>query len=86
MLSSRQLTPQQLQNFPALPPPPGVQPNFVNSPSHEPTITVLDAVSFSLVLVAVGVRIFVRARITKIWGWDDCKSFMASEGFPSRLT
>lgn len=63
-----------LTNMPAAAPPPGVKSNFVNPPSLAPTITVLDGIFISLMLVAVAVRVFVRVRGTKAWGWDDCKS------------
>lgn len=73
-----QLTPQQWQNAPASPPPPGVLSNFIDPPSHRPEIIALEGVFLSLMLMAVAVRIFVRLRVIKTWGWDDCKisSFM----------
>ena len=71
---------QQLENAPALRPPPGVQPNYVNPPSYESKILALECVFLPLMLIAVGVRIFVRSRMTKIWGWDDCKDTIPPNG------
>ncbi len=71
MLSLRQAS---LQTATVLPPPPGVRPNFVDPPSYETAIIALESVFLTLTLVAVGVRIFVRSQVTKIWGWDDCES------------
>jgi hypothetical protein len=65
---------QLLKNAPASPPPPGVRSNFLNPPSWETRIIALEGAFLSLMLLAVGVRIFVRTRINKVWGWDDCKS------------
>lgn len=65
-----------IEDIPALAPPPGVQPNFVNPPSYQHKIIILEGVFVPLMLLAVFVRIFVRARITRMVGWDDCKSGM----------
>ncbi len=68
-----ELKPQQLHNAPASPPPPGVLPNFVDPPSHKPEIITLEGLFLSLMLMAVGVRVFVRFRVIKMWAWGDCK-------------
>lgn len=73
MSSSPANSAQQLQNAPALKPPPGVRPNFVNPPSYESTIVALEGVFLALMLIALSVRVYVRTRITKSIGWDDCK-------------
>ena len=72
MASSQQLSPEQLQNEPALQPPPGVIPNFVDPPGYDASIRALEGVFMALMLIALGVRICVRVKITRVWGWDDC--------------
>lgn len=72
MASSPQISPQQLQNEPALPPPPGVLPNFINPPSFSTSVDALEGVFVTLMLIALGIRIYVRTKITRVWGWDDC--------------
>lgn len=62
-----------LREYPALRPPPGVMSNFVNPPSYEQTLTVMEGVLVPLMLLAVLVRLYVRAKITRTWGWDDCE-------------
>ena len=62
-----------IQDIPALAPPQGVRPNFVNPPSREHELIILEGIFVPLMLLFVSMRLFVRARITKKWGWDDCK-------------
>ncbi|ERF77190.1 hypothetical protein EPUS_06470 [Endocarpon pusillum Z07020] len=81
-----QLTPQQWQNAPASPPPPGVLSNFVDPPSHKPEIIALEGVFLSLMLMAVAVRIFVRLRVIKMWGWDDYTCIIAAVGALVHMT
>lgn len=61
-------------NRPAGEPPLGIRPNFIDPPSQAPAIIALEAVFLPLMLLAVLVRIFVRARITHGWGWDACEN------------
>lgn len=68
-----------LKNVPALKPPPGVQPNFVDPPSFEHTLVTLEAIFCTLMLLAVLVRSYIRTKI-KAWGWDDCKTLPYGEG------
>ena len=70
--SSMQPSAQQIQNEPALRPPLGVLPNFVNPPSFHASVDALEGVFVSFMLVAVAIRVYVRMKITKLWGWDDC--------------
>lgn len=64
-----------IKDFPALRPPPGVKSNFVDPPSLVPSAIVVESIFLPLMILAVLTRIFVRAKITKGWGWDDCKIF-----------
>ncbi|KAL4923647.1 NAD(P)-binding protein [Aspergillus undulatus] len=58
-------------SWPAATPPPGVVPNFEDPPSRKTTIIVLLAVFVPLMLAVVAARVYVRTRITKIWGAED---------------
>ena len=59
-------------NIPALPPPPGVQPNFVNPESFGRAVNIFGGIFVAFMLSALSIRILVRTVITKGWGWDDC--------------
>lgn len=63
-----------LNQDPAVSPPAGVTPNFVDPPSKGPEIERLGGIFTSLMVLAVVIRIVVRTGFTKQWGWDDCKS------------
>ena len=67
-----------LVNAPAGVPPLGVQPNFDNPPSKDEQMLVLNGVFLPLMLIAVTMRLVVKARVIKQFGWDDCKPFIAS--------
>lgn len=60
-------------NFPAMPPPPGVESKFDNPPSLALHLIVVNAVFLPLMAIAVGIRLYVRVFIAKAPGWDDCK-------------
>lgn len=64
-----------LDNYPASTPPEGVAPNFIDPPSRATGIEILDGVFCGLMLITVAIRCYVRGRLTKQWGWEDCKSF-----------
>ncbi|KAI0546433.1 hypothetical protein F4679DRAFT_557866 [Xylaria curta] len=63
-----------LDNTPALPPPPNVTPDFSRLSDILPIRYALFAVSISLSSSFVAIRIYVRARIEKIFNLDDCES------------
>ncbi|MCJ1320752.1 hypothetical protein MMC15_006093 [Xylographa vitiligo] len=67
-----------LDNIPAGLPPPGIIPNLVNPSQQGPTIVALDGIFVALMLVMVLIRIYVRARVVKIWGWDDYACIIAA--------
>ena len=62
-----------LETEPVMPPPPGVESNFDDPESYAPVVIAVSSVFTSLMIIAVLVRILVRSRIHKQWGWDDCK-------------
>lgn len=60
-------------NYPAMPPPPGVIPNFVNYPSREHEIIVIYSVFLGVSAFFVALRMYTRIFITRCVGYDDCK-------------
>ncbi|KAK3323216.1 hypothetical protein B0T19DRAFT_199736 [Cercophora scortea] len=69
-----------LGDMPGAPPPPGITPNFINPPSQARGLLVVDFVFVALTLLAVSIRVFVRRRLTKSWGWDDNTCILAALG------
>jgi len=67
-----------LANAPAGVPPPGIQPNLENPPSKDQQMLVLNGIFLPLMLIAVTMRLVVKARFVKQFGWDDCKPFIAT--------
>ena len=64
-----------IQELPALKPPPGERPNFINPPSYEHTLVILEGIFVPLMLLVVSMRLYVRAKIMKKWGLDDCELY-----------
>jgi len=56
---------------PAAPPPPGQTPNFVNPESRSPEATAVISVLTAFAVIIVCLRVYVKATVTKIFGWDD---------------
>jgi hypothetical protein len=59
--------------LPAVPPPPGVVPNFNNPDNYKHHNIVLHTVVLTITSVAVLVRLYTRAIIKKKFGVDDCE-------------
>ena len=57
----------------ALPPPPGVTPNFVDPPSQDAVIIAVHAVLLALATLFVSMRGLLRAFVLRSFGWDDGK-------------
>ncbi|KAK5633635.1 hypothetical protein RRF57_009349 [Xylaria bambusicola] len=58
----------------ALPPPPGIVPDFVNPPSQRDGNIALHTVLLSIVTIFVSIRIYTRIWITKLsLGLEDCQ-------------
>ena len=74
------------RNIPAMPPPPGVESNFDNPPSLALHLIVVNAVFLPLMVIAVGIRLYVRVFIAKAPGWDDCKLVANGEKLTLTLT
>jgi hypothetical protein len=63
-------------DFPALPPPAGVQSNFIDPPSQATALICLNAIFLALMLIVVTVRMYVKGRVLHNLGWDDCEPFI----------
>ena len=59
----------------ALPPPPGVNADFVDPPNQTGSTTALHANCLTLITFCVVIRIYTRHFINHKLGWDDCKIF-----------
>ena len=69
------LTPAQLQALldgPAVSPPPGVIPNFVDPPSLYPQIIVTLVLTLSIATLAVIIRVYTKLHVIKAWHLEDC--------------
>ena len=62
-----------LEGIPALSPPPGVISNFINPPTVAPSLIAINGVFLPLTIIAVTIRIYVKGRIIRALGWDDCE-------------
>jgi hypothetical protein len=66
------IDPALLANIPALPPPPGVVPNFMNPPTRAHQTQVVSAICLSLMCPLVALRVYCRLVVQHNWGIDDC--------------
>ena len=57
----------------AIPPPPGVTPNFTNPVYHSGAIIPLSAVFITLATIFLAIRIYTKAVILKVFGLEDCE-------------
>lgn len=60
-------------DLPAMPPPPGVTPNFVNPQNRTDVYVVVYTIFSSLVVLFVSLRFYAKIWITRSVGWDDCE-------------
>ncbi|CAD6452180.1 cacdc42e-c909-4bcd-8cb7-5552329adcd9 [Sclerotinia trifoliorum] len=58
-------------NLPTMPPPPGVTSNFVNPVTRLKEASICFGLILSVTAIVVLLRCYVKARLTKAWGWDD---------------
>jgi hypothetical protein len=58
-------------NIPAMPPPPGVTPNFVDPRNRTNVYIVVYTTFTSLVVLFVSLRLYAKIWITRSIGWDD---------------
>ncbi|RYP83963.1 hypothetical protein DL769_001269 [Monosporascus sp. CRB-8-3] len=67
-------------SLPAMQPPPGVMPNFIDPPSLAPAGRILIGVTLPLVLMSVVSRLYVRLFITRATGADDYLCVVSAAG------
>ncbi|KAL2814425.1 hypothetical protein BJX63DRAFT_420777 [Aspergillus granulosus] len=63
--------PTSHSDTPAAQPPPGLEPNFVDPPSRQSMIIIMEAIFTPLMVLAVSARIYVRICILKLWKAED---------------
>ncbi|GAP83174.2 hypothetical protein SAMD00023353_0401820 [Rosellinia necatrix] len=66
-----------LRQIPALPPPPGVQPDFNTTESRAELARIVVSLTYGLMLIFLAMRIYTRVRITNSMGADDYLSLAA---------
>lgn len=64
-----------MANVGAYPPPPGVEPNFVNPVSQRETMFSVHIIGLTLTTLSVVMRFYTRQFITHGLDCDDCKGF-----------
>jgi hypothetical protein len=57
-------------------PPPGVKSNFIDPPSKKRGIIILEGIFIPLMALSVLARVYVRTRITKLWGIEDSRRLL----------
>jgi hypothetical protein len=75
-------TPAQLEaimNGPALAPPKGVRPNFVDPWSLEDVFIATATITFTISTFLVMARMYTKAVLMKKFGSEDCKSWLCAE-------
>lgn len=63
-----------LANYPAMLPPEGVTPNFVDPYTLGPIFVIVSSVLITIMMIFVVVRIYTRIFINRKLYWDDCQS------------
>ena len=57
--------------IPAMAPPPGQQSDFIHPKTLSPSLIAVNSVFLPMMVFSVAIRIYVRARITHSFWWDD---------------
>ena len=69
-----------LSKIPALAPPPGVVPDFINTPgSLKPAVYATAAVCITVTVLGISIRLYTKGRIMKSLGIEDCKQHPLSK-------
>lgn len=71
---SADVDPAHLANYPALLPPHGLIPNFVDPYTRGPVIIIVDSILIALMMIFVVVRIYIKTCINRKVHWDDCQA------------
>ena len=64
----------------ALPPPPGVKPNFVDPENFHPAMIATIVFCLALTTLLTVARVYTKLFISKTHGWDDCKYGLSTVG------
>ena len=70
------LGPQELyilSHTPAIPPPPGIEPNFINPTSNSQPLIVVTSLFLGLTTLFALNRAYVKTFIVRKFSWDDCE-------------
>ena len=71
--------PAILATIPAVAPPDGVTPNFENPDSLDSLARITVYAALPITFVILLLRLYVRARVQRSWGADDCKICLVDE-------
>ena len=66
---------EMFAGFPAMFPPPGVTPDFVNPENHGKTAVIVGGFLAGLMLVFIVNRGYTKWCINKKFSWDDCQCY-----------
>ena len=75
-----EIPPSILDTYPALAPPAGVEPNFVNPEDRGYILNSVATVLFCLMVCLFANRIYTRLFIIRKFAWDDCECAAESVG------
>lgn len=67
------MDPSQIATYPAMTPPAGVTPNFVDPYSLAPGGRIIIYVLLPLMVISLALRLYTRIHITHTIGADDCE-------------
>ena len=73
-MSSLKLDPSLYKYIPALPPPPGVTPNFTNPENRSAVGLSIGSMLLGIMIFLYAIRIYVRCYVSRTIFWDDCRS------------
>ena len=75
------LTPAELAQTPALMPPAGIVPNFINPPGTLEAVTnATMAICFTLTTIFVFVRLLTKYCVDRAFLWEDCQYYALFPG------
>ncbi|MCJ1342805.1 hypothetical protein MMC31_000994 [Peltigera leucophlebia] len=74
------VNPAYLENYPALAPPAGIIPNFVDPYTRGPIIIIVGSILIALMMSFVVVRIYIKTCINRKVHWDDLTCVLATLG------
>ena len=74
-----QIPPSNLNSLPALQPPAGVQPNFINPENRGYIQNSIATVLFCVMVCLFASRVYTKFFVVRKAGWDDCKSALRQE-------